>query len=152
MTQLLSERMSELQSEFSDLTEPFQRYSLLLQLAAYAPQPPCDFTTPDHLFPGCQTKVWLSIRWNEGSPDIRITSDSMLLRGVGLILMRLLNGLPLEEYQALNQLDLPGAMGLNEMFTSQRHQGIRLLLEGIEHQARYQREKQTKPEREEPIC
>lgn len=144
--------MSELKAEFSDLTDSFQRYSLLLQLAAYAPQPPCDFTTPDHLFPSCQTKVWLSIRWNNGFPDIRITSDSMLLRGVGLILMRLLNGLPLEEYQDLNQLDLPGAMGLNEMFTSQRHQGIRLLLKEIEHQTNQQREKQTKPEREEPIC
>ncbi len=152
MKKLLRERMAELKTEFSDLTEPFQRYSLLLQLAAYAPQPPCDFTTPDHLFPGCQTKVWLSIRWKENAPDIRITSDSMLLRGVGLILMRLLNGLPLEEYQSLNQLDLPGTMGLNEMFTSQRHQGIRLLLEEIEHQTAQQREKQIKSEREEPIC
>jgi cysteine desulfuration protein SufE len=131
---LLRERMEELKGEFADLEEPFQRYSLLLQLAAYAPQPPCDFTTPEHLFPGCQTKVWLSIRWIDGAPDIRITSDSMLLRGVGLVLMRLLNGLPLSEYADLAQLNLPETMGLSEMFTSQRHQGILHLLEEVEAQ------------------
>ena len=98
---LLEERLEELKAEFGELDEPFQRYSLLLQLAAYAPQPPCDFTTDEHLFRGCQTKVWLSVRRMDGQPDIRITSDSMLLRGVGLVLMRLLNGLPPEEYQAL---------------------------------------------------
>ena len=94
---LLEERLEELKAEFGELDEPFQRYSLLLQLAAYAPQPPCDFTTDEHLFRGCQTKVWLSVRRMDGQPDIRITSDCMLLRGVGLVLMRLLTGLPPEE-------------------------------------------------------
>ena len=37
---LLEERLEELKAEFGELDEPFQRYSLLLQLAAYAPQPP----------------------------------------------------------------------------------------------------------------
>ncbi len=143
--------MEELKGEFADLEEPFQRYSLLLQLAAYAPQPPCDFTTPEHLFPGCQTKVWLSIRWTDGAPDIRITSDSMLLRGVGLVLMRLLNGLPLSEYADLAHLNLPETMGLSEMFTSQRHQGILHLLEEVETQVK-QRDNSIKTEREEPIC
>ena len=34
---MLAERMEELREEFADLEEPFQRYSLLLGLAAYAP-------------------------------------------------------------------------------------------------------------------
>ena len=80
---LLEERLEELKAEFGELDEPFQRYSLLLQLAAYAPQPPCDFTTDEHLFRGCQTKVWLSVRRMDGQPDIRITSDSMLLLSPG---------------------------------------------------------------------
>ena len=37
--------------------------------------------------------------------------------------MRLLNGLPLEEYRELDRWDIPAAMGLSEMFTSQRQQG-----------------------------
>ena len=40
---MLAERMEELREEFADLEEPFQRYSLLLGLAAYAPQLPCLF-------------------------------------------------------------------------------------------------------------
>ena len=56
----------------------------------------------------------------------------MLLRGVGLVLMRLLNGLPLDAYQALDQWDIPACMGLSEMFTSQRQQGISRLLAEIE--------------------
>ena len=52
---LLEERLEELKAEFGELDEPFQRYSLLLQLAAFAPQPPCDFTSDEHLFRGCQT-------------------------------------------------------------------------------------------------
>lgn len=130
---VLEERIGELKTEFLELDEPFQRYSLLLQLAAYAPQPPCDFTDEAHLFRGCQTKVWLSVRWTEAEPDIRITSDSMLLRGVGLVLMRVLNGLPLEEFRALAQWDIPAAMGLSEMFTSQRQQGIARLLAEVEN-------------------
>ncbi len=109
---LLEERLEELKAEFGELDEPFQRYSLLLQLAAYAPQPPCDFTTDEHLFRGCQTKVWLSVRRMDGRPDIRITSDSMLLRGVGLVLMRLLNGLPPEEYQISPGGTFPPVWGL----------------------------------------
>lgn len=137
---VLEERLAELKTEFGELDEPFQRYSLLLQLAAYAPQPPCDFTTDGHLFRGCQTKVWLSVRWTDDAPDIRITSDSMLLRGVGLVLMRLLNGLPLDAYQALDQWDIPACMGLSEMFTSQRQQGISRLLAEIESQVKSREE------------
>lgn len=131
---VLEERMSELRGEFAELEESLQRYSLLLQLAAYAPQLPCDFATREHLFPGCQTKVWLRISWADGNPNIEITSDSMLLRGVGFILMRLLNGLPLPEYQNLGGWDIPAAMGLTGMFTSQRQQGIAKLLEEIGRQ------------------
>lgn len=131
---VLEERMSELREEFAELEESLQRYSLLLQLAACAPQFPCDFTTREHLFPGCQTRVWLRVSWVEGVPNIEVTSDSMLLRGVGFILMRLLNGLPPEEYQSLGGWDIPGAMGLTGMFTSQRQQGISKLLEEIGRQ------------------
>lgn len=83
---------------------------------------------------GCQTKVWLSVTWEAQVPNIQVTSDSMLLRGVGLVLMRLLNGLPLEEYRELDRWDIPAAMGLSEMFTSQRQQGITALLREIQRQ------------------
>lgn len=126
--------MVELRQEFDELEESFQRYSLLLQLSAYAPQFPCDFTTQEYLFPGCQTRVWLRVSWVGAAPKIEITSDSMLLRGVGFILMRLLNGLPWQEYQNLDEWDIPAAMGLTGMFTSQRQQGIIKLLKEIEHQ------------------
>lgn len=132
----LEERMEELRAEFAELEEILQRYSLLLQLAAYAPQCPCEFTTREHLFPGCQTKVWLRVSWVGDDPNIEITSDSMLLRGVGFLLMRLLNGLPLGEYRDLGGWDIPGAMGLTGMFTSQRQQGIKNLLLEIERQVR----------------
>ena len=69
---VLEERLAELKTEFGEFDEPFQRYSLLLQLAAYAPQPPCDFTTDGHLFRGCQTKVWLSVRWTDDAPDLSL--------------------------------------------------------------------------------
>lgn len=131
---MLAERMEELREEFADLEEPFQRYSLLLGLAAYAPQLPCPFSDEEHLFRGCQTKVWLSVTWEAQVPHIQVTSDSMLLRGVGLVLMRLLNGLPLEEYRELDRWDIPAAMGLSEMFTSQRQQGITALLREIQRQ------------------
>lgn len=131
---MLEERMAELRGEFAELEEDLQRYSLLLQLAAYAPQFPCDFATQEHLFPGCQTKVWLRVSWENAMPHIEITSDSMLLRGVGFILMRLLNGLPLQEYRHLDRWDIPKAMGLTGMFTSQRQQGISKLLAEIERQ------------------
>lgn len=149
---LLEERLEELKAEFGELDEPFQRYSLLLQLAAYAPQPPCDFTTDEHLFRGCQTKVWLSVRRMDGQPDIRITSDSMLLRGVGLVLMRLLNGLPQEEYQALARWDIPACMGLAEMFTSQRQQGISRLLAEIEEQTKLREETTETGKRGTQVC
>lgn len=131
---MLAERMEELSAEFAELAEPFQRYSLLLGLAAYAPQLPCPFADEAHLFRGCQTKLWLSITWEGETPTIQITSDSMLLRGVGLVLMRLLNGLPLDEYRDLDRWDIPAAMGLSELFTSQRQQGITALLREIRRQ------------------
>lgn len=129
---MLKERVEELKGEFSELKEPFQRYSLLLQLSVYAPECPGDITKEENKFPGCQTNVWLYMEWKEGAPNIQITSDSMLLRGVGFILMRLLNGLPLEEYRDLSTWDIPAAMGLTDMFTDQRQQGIRKLLSEIE--------------------
>lgn len=127
--------MEEVRQEFAELEEPFQRYTLLLQLAAYAPQLPCSFADEAHLFRGCQTKVWLSVTWKDRMPEIQITSDSMLLRGVGLVVMRLLNGLPPEEYRGLDRWDLPGLMGLEGMFNSQRQQGISALLREIRRQA-----------------
>ena len=63
--------MEEVRREFAELEEPFQRYTLLLQLAAYAPQLPCSFA--DEAVSYTHLDVYkrqgeTAPEWGEGSP------------------------------------------------------------------------------------
>ena len=61
-------------------------------------------------------------------------------------------GLPPEEYQALARWDIPACMGLAEMFTSQRQQGISRLLAEIEEQTKLREETTETGKRGTQVC
>lgn len=128
---VLEERLKELKQEFDELEQPLMRYMLLLRLADYAPQVPCDFTTEEYLFPGCQSNVWLKISDADGRTIVELTSDSKILRGVCLVIMRLVEDLPAEEYASLSEVDVLDVMGLSDQFESTRQDGIRNILKTL---------------------
>ena len=129
------QRLGELRAEFAELEEPLQRYSLLVRLADYAPQPPCAFTTDEYLFRGCQTKVWLHVTGGQARPKVEITSDSLLLRGVGYVLMRLVDGLSAQALAEVSAPDLPELLGVDGLFSSRRQEGVEALFRELVQQA-----------------
>lgn len=119
----LEERRQALRAEFAELTDGFDRYAYLVELAALLPPYPEDRRTDDRLVRGCQSRVWLYPYAKDGRFYFSADSDTLIIRGVLLVLQDLLCGVTLEEAAGMEIWPLSD-MGLAEQFTDVRRRGL----------------------------
>ncbi len=131
------ERLNGLREEVSELEDSFDRYSYLVELSALLPPYPEDKRTEDRLVRGCQSHVWLDIRSEGGLFWFDADSDTLIIRGVLVLLQDLLNEAPPGEVAALD-LDLLSAIGLSESFSGDRQKGVGYIVKMLRTQAERQ--------------
>ena len=91
------QRLEGLNAEFAELTDSFDRYSYLVELAALLPAYPDELRDEAHLVRGCQSHVWLSTYERDGLFYFDGDSDTLILKGILLLFQDLLCGLPAEQ-------------------------------------------------------
>ncbi len=131
----LETRKRELAEEFSQFQDGFDRYSYLVELAGLLPPYPEELRTEDRLVRGCQSHVWLDIQPHDGLFQFAGDSDTLILKGVLLLLQDLLNGLPLEE-AAEGQIHFTALTGLENGLSSDRQKGIGYILRSLQQAAK----------------
>lgn len=130
----LEERKRELAEEFSQFRDGFDRYSYLVELAGLLPPYPDHLRTEDRLVRGCQSHVWLDIRPGGGLFQFAGDSDTLILKGVLLLLQDLFNGLPVEEV-AGGQVDFTALTGLENGLPIDRQKGVGYILRSLRQAA-----------------
>jgi len=80
---------------------------------------------------GCASQVWLVIDSTDGRLQFRGESDAFIVKGLIAVLVRLLNGLPVEDIRHFSVRDLLDRLGLNEALSSQRTNGLMSMVERL---------------------
>lgn len=119
----IQENLQQLKEEFSEFEDGFERYVYLVELASLLPPYPEDKRTAEHLVRGCQSQVWLHSYSRDGVFYFDADSDTLIIKGILLVLQDLLSGVSLQEVSTLN-LDVLDALGLTGVFSDTRQKGL----------------------------
>ena len=120
---MLEDRIREIREELNEFEDEFLRYSFLVELSSYVPADQPELMKDENLHRGCQSRVWLRCRLQDGLFYLDATSDTLIIRGVLYVMMQLYNGLPAEEI-AQRRVDFLKECGLEEHFSQDRISGL----------------------------
>ncbi len=135
MKSTYTQRLDDILKEFSALEDMQMRYALLIELSSLAPSPESDFAVEENRFHGCQSRLWYMLEGTKECIELRITSDTLILRGFFYLVMELLSGLSREELKNVQLDELPQALGLAGVFSSQRTSRMKKLTEELRAKA-----------------
>jgi len=132
----------EYQTRLTDLTDEFdlfddweERYRYIIDLGKdLAPLAPSERNDATRVL-GCASQVWLVIDSTENTLQFRGESDAFIVKGLIAVLIRLLNGLPIEDIREFSVRELLERLGLNEALSSQRTNGLMSMVERLKKAA-----------------
>lgn len=131
---MLKNRIKEIEKEFSELPDSFMRYSFLVELSAYVTDNSPELMQEANLFPGCQSRVWMTVDFSAGRLRLAATSDTMLIRGLLYVMMELYNDCTPQELLE-TPVDILQLCQVTENFNSERSSNIKRMLEFIRNVA-----------------
>ncbi len=116
-------RQQEIVDEFAFLDDWMLRFQQIIEHGESMPPMPDAEKTDEHVVRGCQSRVWLAADADGGAFYVRADSDSQLVRGLASLLVRVFDGLPVEEAGAVD-LWFPREIGLAEHLSPNRANGL----------------------------
>ena len=126
----MNEIQDEIIEEFSGFDDWMDRYSLLIDLGNELPPLPEDKKTDQNLIDGCQSKVWIDARMEDGKMILAGDSDAILVKGIVALLLKVLSGhTPQEVLDA--DLYFIGQTGLQEHLSPTRSNGLFAMVKQI---------------------
>ena len=124
-------RLKDLIDEFDLFDDWEERYRYIIDLGKdMAPLAPEERNDPTRVL-GCASQVWLVIDQAVGTLQFRGESDAFIVKGLIAVLVRLLNGLPIEDIRDFSVRELLDRLGLNEALSSQRTNGLMSMVERL---------------------
>lgn len=130
----LAQRQKNMIDEINAAGDCFDQYSYLIFQSGLLPPFPEERRREGHLVKGCQSKVWLNAWKEDGRFRLRADSDTLIIRGVLALLIRLLDGADAREVSE-TELTLLQETDLAATFTSDRSSGLRAVLQQIRKSA-----------------
>ncbi|MBP5290777.1 MAG: SufE family protein [Paludibacteraceae bacterium] len=119
----INEIQDEIIEEFSGFEDWMDRYSLLIDLGNELPPLAEEKKTEQNLIDGCQSKVWIDARMEDGKLMLEGDSDAILVKGIVALLLKVLSGhTPQEILEA--DLYFIGKTGLQEHLSPTRSNGL----------------------------
>lgn len=112
MRDTIDKIQDEIIEEMAALNDWLDKYQYLIALGRDLQSPGPSFRTEENAIGGCQSSVWISADTDGAGMRLRADSDSVIVRGMLALLMRVLNGRSPEEIAAsdLYFLDKTGLM------------------------------------------
>ncbi|MDF1519798.1 MAG: SufE family protein [Brevefilum sp.] len=123
----------EIIEEFEQFSDIDSKYRHLFKLGNDLPEMDSSLKNDDTLVDGCQSKLWFQLSQEGGKLHLRADSDSMVIKGIGALLVRLVEGRKLEE---INNINLGFLDTLNIWkLASYRNNGLLAMLDHLHKQA-----------------
>ncbi len=126
----INEIQDEIIEEFSGFDDWMDRYSLLIDLGNELPALAPEKKNEQNLIDGCQSKVWIDARVEDGKIMLQGDSDAILVKGIVALLLKVLSGhTPQEILDA--DLYFIQKTGLQEHLSPTRSNGIVAMIKQI---------------------
>lgn len=111
------------------------RYEYIIGLGRELPPYPDELRTEDREVHGCQSQVWLDVRYQDGGCFFQADSNALITKGLVAMLVNLYNGRAPGEIQAAT-LDFLRGTGLAAHLTPSRVNGLQAMFKRIKEQAK----------------
>ena len=123
MDKTLNDVENEVVEEFSMFDEWLDKYEYLIELGKSLKDFPESSKTDDNLIKGCQSRVWLSYRIEEGKIFFNADSDAIITKGIISLLIRIYSGRTPEEILS-SDFSVVDKIGLKENLSPTRANGL----------------------------
>ncbi|MBO5275883.1 MAG: SufE family protein [Alistipes sp.] len=109
--------------EFSIFNEWLDKYDYLIELSDTLPAIADEHRTDNYVIKGCQSRVWVDARLEDGKVYFAADSDAIITKGIIALLIRVMNGRTPQEIIDLD-LYFIDAIGLGENLSPTRSNGL----------------------------
>ena len=116
-------RQDEIIEEFSVFDEWLDKYEYLIGLSDTLPAIAPEHRTDQYLIEGCQSRVWVDAKLEEGRVYYAADSDAIITKGIIALLIRVLNGRTPQEILDTD-LYFIDAIGLSANLSPTRSNGL----------------------------
>ncbi|MBO8451763.1 MAG: SufE family protein [Bacteroidetes bacterium] len=122
-TKTLQEVESDVVDEFSMFDEWLDKYEYLIELGKSLKSYPETDKTDDRLIKGCQSRVWLDYKIEDGRIWFNADSDAIITKGIISLLIRIYSGRTPEEIMS-SDFSVVDKIGLKENLSPTRANGL----------------------------
>ena len=134
-TGTLEEAKQAVIEDFSMYDEWLDKYEYLIELGKELQAYPEEARTEDRLIKGCQSRVWLDWKMENGALQFRADSDAIITKGIISLLIRVYSGRTPAEIAA-DDFRFIESLGLKENLSPTRANGLVSMIETIRRAAR----------------
>ncbi len=120
----------EIVDEFAIFTDWMDKYEYIIELGKGVPAIEERDKTEENLIKGCQSRVWLSCRIEDGKLYFAADSDAIITKGIISLLIRVYNGQAPADILA-NEPEFIGEIGLQENLSPTRANGLVSMIKQI---------------------
>lgn len=113
----------EIIEEFSMFDDWLDKYDYLISLSESLPVITPEHKTDEYIIEGCQSRVWVDARLEDGKVHFSADSDAIIIKGLLALLIRAMGGRTAEEIASL-ELYFIDAIGLKENLSPTRGNGL----------------------------
>lgn len=121
---------NQIVEEFSVFTDWMDKYEYIIELGKGVPVLDEKLKTEENLIKGCQSRVWLGCREEDGKLYFAADSDAIITKGIISLLIRVYDG---QTPEAILKSDLSfiEAIGLQENLSPTRANGLLSMIKQI---------------------
>ena len=109
--------------EFAIFDDWLDKYDYLIELSDTLPAIADEHRTDNYVIKGCQSRVWVDARVEDGKVYFAADSDAIITKGIIALLIRVMNGRTPQEIIDLD-LYFIDAIGLGENLSPTRSNGL----------------------------
>lgn len=123
MNKSLKEVEEDIIEEFAEFDEWLDKYEYIIDLGKSLDSYPEDKKTDEHLIKGCQSRVWLDAKVENGVLVFNADSDAIITNGIISLLIRIYSGRTPEEILS-SDFSVVEKIGLKENLSPTRANGL----------------------------
>ena len=126
----IQEIQADIVEEFAVLTDWMDKYEYLIELGKSMPLIEEKDKTEENLIRGCQSRVWLSCRAEDGRLHFAADSDAIITKGIISLLLRVYDGQTPADILAADESFIE-KIGLKENLSPTRANGLVSMMDTI---------------------
>lgn len=130
----IEEKQKEIVEEFAFLDDWEQKYEYIIDLGKELKGMPDEKKTDNNLIKGCQSKVWIDARFEDGKLYFNADSDGILPKGIVSLLVSIYSGHGAQEILD-SDFKFIEEIGLQEFLSPSRANGLMAMTKQIKFYA-----------------